>query len=188
MASNNSIITGKLQGLLGDELVFREWQGKAIVAKAPKKRKGNPTPEQKKTMERFLIASRYAKAIIKAQDQSMALGYKAALRPRQNVYCRAMEDFLSVPVVNKIDRSNYRGALGDKIIVGAYDDFRVVDVQVEIYAPNGTLLEKESADLNPNGIDWTYTTQLANNQLVGSKIKAIATDVPGNKGMLEITL
>ena len=29
--SNNSIITGKLTGSIGKELVFREWEGKTIV-------------------------------------------------------------------------------------------------------------------------------------------------------------
>jgi hypothetical protein len=34
--ANNSIITGKFKGSLGKELVFREWQGKTVVAKSPK--------------------------------------------------------------------------------------------------------------------------------------------------------
>ena len=38
--SNNSVITGKFRGTLGKELVFREWEGKTVVAKAPKKRTG----------------------------------------------------------------------------------------------------------------------------------------------------
>ena len=36
--SNNSVITGKLRGALGKELVFRDWEGKTVVAKAPKRR------------------------------------------------------------------------------------------------------------------------------------------------------
>jgi hypothetical protein len=68
------------------------------------------------------------------------------------------------------------------------DDFRVTGVQVEIYAANDTLLEKGIAEQQVNGVDWTYTATQANNLLTDSKIKAIATDVPGNKGTLEITL
>jgi hypothetical protein len=186
--ANNSIITGKFRGALGKQLVFRDWEGKTVVAKAPKSRSGEPTAAQAKTLERFQFASRYAKAIIDAQDQSMAQAYEVVLRPRQNVYSRAVEDFMSSPVVNSIDKRNYQGAVGDKIAVRAIDDYRVVGVLVEIYAANGTLLEKGNAVLNTNGIDWTYTATQANNLLVGSKIKAIATDVPGNEGMLEVTL
>jgi hypothetical protein len=186
--SNNSVITGKLKGSLGKELVFREWAGKTVVAKAPKSRRGGPTPAQEETQERFLLASHYAKAILKSQDQSMAEAYTAALRPRQNLYSRALEDFMSPPVVKSIGMRSYTGKVGDKIAVRAVDDFRVTGVWVEIVTANGTLLEAGNAEQNTNGIDWNYTTTQVNNLLAGSKIKAIATDVPGNEGMLEVTL
>ncbi len=186
--SNNSVITGKLRGALGKELVFREWEGKTVVAKAPKARQGEPTPAQALTQERFLLASRYARAVMKGQDQGIRDAYTAALRPRQNLYCRAAEDFMSSPVVKNIDTGNYNGAGGSKITIRAVDDFRVTAVQVEIYSANGTLLEKGNAVQEVNGVDWTYTATQANSPLTGSKINAIATDVPGNEGTLELTL
>jgi hypothetical protein len=186
--SNNSVITGKFRGALGKELVFREWEGKTVVAKAPKAREGDPTPGQVQTQETFLLASRYAKAVINGQDQGIRDAYTEALRPRQNLYSRAMEDFLSPPEVKNIGTGKYTGIIGSQIKVRAVDDFRVTGVQVEIQAANGTLLEKGDAIQQVNGVDWTYTATQANNPLTGSKIKAIATDVPGNEGMLEITL
>jgi hypothetical protein len=186
--SNNSVITGKFKGTLGKELVFREWDGKTVVAKTPKARSGDPTPAQEEVQEKFLLASRYAKAITKAQDQSMADAYKLALRPRQNVYSRALEDFLASPEVKSIGTRNYKGMVGDKIVVRAIDDFRVTGVLVEIYSSNGTLLETGNAVLDLNGIDWTYTATQANGLLAGSKIKAIAIDVPGNEGAKELIL
>ena len=186
--SNNSVITGKFRGTLGKELVFREWEGKTVVAKAPKGRKGEPTAAQAQIQERFLLASRYARAVMQGQDQGIRDAYTAALRPRQNLYSRAVEDFMSPPVVTVIGASNYTGASGSKITVRAVDDFRVTGVQLEIYAANGTLLEKGNAEQQVNGIDWTYTATQANNPLTGSKIKAIATDVPGNEGTLELML
>src|SRR5688500_3715272 len=107
--AKNSTITGKFKGSLGKELVFREWEGKTIVAKSPKARSGDPTIAQAAAQEKFLIASRYGKAITKSLDQSLAQGYASALRPRQNVYARAMEDFLASPVVKFIDTRNYKG-------------------------------------------------------------------------------
>src|SRR5271169_6155762 len=138
--SNNSVITGKFRGALGKELVFREWEGKTTVAKAPKARTGNPTPGQAETQDKFLLASRYAKAVIKGQDQGIKDAYTAALRPRQNLYSRAVEDFLSPPVVKIIDTSNYTGVIGSQIQIRAVDDFRVTGLLVEIYSANGTLL------------------------------------------------
>jgi hypothetical protein len=186
--SNNSVITGKFKGTLGKELVFREWEGKTVVAKAPKSRDGDPTPAQAETQERFLLASRYARSIMKRQDQGMKDAYAAALRPRQNVYSRALEDFMSPPEVKSIDTRQYTGAPGNKITIRAIDDFRVAGVSIEIYAANGALLEIGNATQEENGLDWTYTATQANNLLAGSKIKAIATDVPRNEGTLEVTL
>jgi hypothetical protein len=186
--SNNSLVTGKLSGTLGKELVFREWEGKTVVAKTPRKRKGGPTPPQAETQEKFLVASRYARAVIRNPDKGLAEAYAAVRRPRQNVYSRALEDFLSPPVVKNINARNYKGIVGDKIAGLAIDDFRVVSVRVQIVAASGTLLEEGNAELNFNGVDWTYTVTQANNLLAGSKIIAIATDVPGNEGMLEASL
>ncbi len=186
--ANNSLTTGKFQGTLGKELVFREWEGKTVVAKAPKSRSGDPTPAQAAIQEKFLIASRYAKAIISNADQSLAEAYASAVRPRQTVYCRAVEDFLSSPVVNSIDTRTYKGAVGDKIITRALDDFRVTGVHVEIYAPDGSLLESGDATQDIYGIDWIYTATKANNQLAGSTIKVVASDIPRNEGSLEVIL
>jgi hypothetical protein len=186
--SNNSLVTGKLSGTIGKELVFREWDGKTVVAKAPKKRKGGLTPQQAETQQKFLLASRYARAVVRSPDKRKAEAYAAVLKPRQNVYSRALEDFLTPPVVISINTRNYKGTVGDLIVVRAIDDFRVVNVRVEIYAANGTLLEAGNTVVNTEDLDWTYTATQANNPLAGSKIIAIATDVPGNEGMLEVTL
>src|SRR5688500_9669889 len=117
--ADNSIITGKFKGSLGKELVFREWEGKTIVANSPKARSGDPTLAQEEIQEKFLLASRYAKAVIKSADQGLAEAYASALRPRQNLYSRALEDFMSPPVVKLIDTRGYKGAAGDRIVTRA---------------------------------------------------------------------
>jgi hypothetical protein len=186
--SDNSVITGKLSGSLGKELVFREWDGKTVVAKSPKKRTKEPSADQLDIQRKFLIASRYATAVKESPDQSMAKAYARVLKPRQNVFSRAMEDFLTLPVVETIKAGSYKGLVGDKITIIAVDDYRVTNVRVEIIAANGIILETGNAVMNPSGIDWIYTATQANNLPAGSKIKAFATDVPGNEGMLEVTV
>ena len=185
---NDGVIAGKLRGILGKEIVFRYWEGMTIVAKAPKTRLGDPSPAHKLTQERFLLASRYAKGVMDGKDQGIRDAYSASLKPRQNLYTRALQDFMSLPVVESFDTGQYTGASGSSIMIRAVDDFRVTGVQVEIYAASGTLLEKGNAVQQVNGIDWTYTATQANSPLAGSKIKAIATDVPGNQGTLELRM
>lgn len=186
--SNNSVITGKLRGTLGKELVFREWEGKTVVAKAPKKRTGPATSKQLVIQENFMLAAKYAAAVMKGTDQGIRDAYSAALKPRQNLFSRAAADFMSPPVVKVIGTSAYTGVVGSTITIRAVDDFRVTSVLVEIFAASGTLLEKGNAVQQANGVDWTYTTTQANAVLSGSKISAIATDVPGNTGTLVVTL
>ncbi|MFZ6024277.1 MAG: hypothetical protein ACOYVG_07445 [Bacteroidota bacterium] len=186
--SNNSVITGKFQGKLGKELVFRNWDGKTIVAKAPGRRKAAPTAEQVKLQDQFLMGSRYAKAVVGDADPNLAEAYMAVLRPRQNLYSRALEDFMSAPKVVSINTRAYQGLIGDKIVVRAKDDFRVTGVKVEIYAADGSLLEQGEAVSDIYDLDWTYTATQNNSLLAGTTIKAIATDIPNNEGILEAVL
>ena len=104
------------------------------------------------------MATRYAKAIFRSADQSMAQAYASVRKPRQTIYSRALEDFMKVPVVETIHTQSYTGALADKLVIRAVDDFHVKEVRVEIYTANGALLEAGNALQNINGIDWTYTT------------------------------
>ena len=115
--SNNSVITGKLKGMLGKELVFRDWDGKTVVAKAPKARKGKPTATQVLIQENFLMGTKYANAIVSGKNPELMEGYQANVKPRQNVYSRALQDFISIPKVTKINAGAYAGAVGDKIVV-----------------------------------------------------------------------
>ena len=188
MAQVNSIVSGKFSGMLGKEIVFRDWAGKTVVAKAPRSRKSAPSVAQAKIQKRFLYASRYATAVVTNTDQSMAKAYARSLRPRQNLYSRAVEDFMSSPVVDNIDLRDYAGGIGNTIKVTATDDFRVVSVRVEIYAASGTQLEAGNAVVDTNGIDYIYTVTQPNSVLADSKVIAIATDVPGNEGAMEVTL
>ena len=186
--SNNSIITGRLRGSIGKELVFREWEGKTIVAKAPGKRKGAPTTAQAEIQEKFFMASRYGKAISSNADPALSDAYRAVLRPRQQLYARAVEDFLKSPEVKFIDTGNYNGSAGSTLLIRAIDDFRVTEVSVEIYDASGSLQERGNAVQNVNGLDWTYTAKLDNSLPAGSRIKVTAKDIPGNTGSLETVI
>src|SRR5690349_2638927 len=169
--ADDNIITRQFSGALGKQLVFRRWEGKSVAAKNPGERSGEPTTSQLERQEKFLIASKYANAVVKSADQSMAIAYANKTRARQNVYSRALEDYLTSPKVNKIDTQNYHGTVGDKIKTLVFDDFDVSRVRVEIYAANGTLLESGDAVKVVSGIDWIYTATQANNLLAGTKIK-----------------
>jgi hypothetical protein len=186
--ANNSLTVGKIRGSIGKELVFREWDGDTIVAKSPKKRKGEPTDAQVQITNKFQLASQYAIGIMEGNNDPLIQAYTAAIKKKQNLYSRIMEDYLKAPQVISINKRDYTGAIGSKINITALDDFRVVRVIAEIYAANGTLLETGDAVMDENKVGWVYTATQNNNLLAGTKIKAIAIDIPKNEGTLEITL
>ena len=186
--ADNSAITGKFSGTINKQLVFRQWQGTTVVGHFPRPKTGADSPAQEGIKSKFLVASRYAKSVVNNPDPGLANEYAKMLKPRQNVYSRAMGDFLTKPVVTEINTRNYRGQAGNTITVRAVDDFRVAQVLVEIYDPVGTLLEEGIALVDANGIDFTYTATQANSAVTGTTIKAIAIDVPGNEETLEVVL
>src|SRR5690349_1525301 len=131
--TDNKSLAGRLRGSLGKELVFRVWDGKTIVSRAPKRSTKASTQAQSATRERFAAATRYARFVLDNADQSLAQAYAAARKPRQTTYSRATGDFMSPPVVESIDTNKYCDTPGDSLMIRATDDFRVTGVYVEIY-------------------------------------------------------
>ena len=58
-------------------------------------------------------------------------------------------------------------------------------VKVSITTASGTLLEEGSAAFDDNSQQWLYAAVQNNATPVGSRIKATATDKPGNSHSLE---
>ena len=171
-----NIVTEGLSGKLGNNIVFKQWGGQTIVS-------ARPTPSEHKLSEgqiaaqhRFQLATRYAKQAI--QDDTLKSAYQQRAKGGQNAYNVAMADYLNPPRIAEL--STYTGAKGEKITLQAIDDHLVTDVQVAIYTRQGNLLEEGTAQLQPNGVDWVYTTQKANAQIKGSQLMIRASDLPGN--------
>src|SRR5690606_21210213 len=113
------------------------------------------------------------------EDALLREAYERVLYPRQNVFSRAVKDFLHQPVVQELDTRRYTGQPGDPIAVRAYDDFRVAAVEVTIYDASGALVERGAAVSQRNGVSWLYTATQANATPAGCRVQAVATDLPG---------
>lgn len=142
--------------------------------------------KQEAVQERFKLATLYAKSIMN-NPEKRAL-YDAAIRPDFSAYTLAVADALRVPKVHEINTDNYTGTAGQLINVVATDDFKVTNVKVSIYKSTGELLESGEAIVQETGKDWVYTTTIANDELAGSKVVAVALDLPRNQGSLELTI
>lgn len=184
--SSNNVVTHGLSGMVGGMLVFKQVNGKTIVAQRPRKSSKTPTEDQLGRQQKFKEAAIYAKSAI--QDPLNKLLYESLAGNGRLPYNVAFADYFKAPVLSKANLNGYSGAVGDNITIQAVDDVKVQSVVVEIKQADGTFIETGNATLTANGLDWQYTITIVNSNLAGTLINFKATDIPGNVTVLEIEI
>jgi hypothetical protein len=186
IVKNNNFTRG-ISGAVSHDMVFRKYKKKTSVYI---KQERTSELSEKETAQRgkFKEGILYAKSaildpVLKAEYQAVA---DATDFP--NAYTVALADFLKGPEIKQIDISKYNGAIGDKILIKATDNFKVVSVEVIITKQNGSIIEAGLAVLAPSQLTWDYTVTAANQIAQGDTITVIASDVPGNNTVLEQAL
>jgi len=178
--SKNNLLTHGLSGTVGDLLVFRNKGGQVIVASKPKERTSDYTEAEKSQHQRFQHATIYGKSAI--TDPTLKAAYTAAAGEGQSAYNVAVADFFHAPDIKTLDLSAYKGNVGDTITIEVTDDFKVAEVEVNIFNADGTVVEQSNAVQNPiNAIEWIFTAKVANASVTGDRIEIKAYDLPGNK-------
>lgn len=145
-----------------------------------------PTAAMMAVREKFKFGILYAKEVMK--DVAKKALYDAVRTPNQSAYILAVRDSYQAPVIKSITAPEYTGAIGEKITVRAVDDFKVASVKVSVYNADGDLIERGDAVVQQNQVDWDYTTTVVNAPVIGTKIIAVATDMPNNTTTFEETL
>lgn len=183
----NLLIEGA-RGNVGKQIVYRKHGNKTTIGKMPRFDPNQPaTDSQQNVREQFGSASAYATGAMGNEELKKA--YQRKAKPGVTAYNMAMRDFLKAPVVKAIETATYNGTPGSFLTITAKDDFRVTSVKVSIYSANGVLIEEGDAVLDAiNRLKWRYGASQANAAPPGSVIRAVATDLPGNTGILEVTV
>ncbi|MBV8252339.1 MAG: hypothetical protein JO154_07000 [Chitinophaga sp.] len=176
-STDNVVIQGA-HGTFAKQLVFRQRYGQSLLCKRPKKSNRPLSDAQLLVRQKFQTASVYAKSVM-ANPDLLAL-YQLVAKNGRTAYNVAMADAFRAPEIRELDASAYTGVVGSRIRVRAFDDFKVKAVQVSIFSAANALLEQGAAVMSDNGMDWMYTATKENQALKGSKIKAQASDLPGN--------
>ena len=184
---NDNLFVKGARGHVGKQLVYKKRGNDTLIARMPKVDDNTiATADPEQVRERFAAASRYATGAI--NDPVLKREYQEKTSPSNTAYNIAFRDYLKAPVVMKIEAGRYDGTIGSTIEVLAKDDFRVAEVRVSIVSST-VLVEEGAAVLHPvDRNKWIYTATVANANLAGTVITVIALDIPGNKGMKEITL
>ena len=173
--------------MLGGDVVFRTVGDNTIVARPPVK-SGDPTEAQLQHQDRFRRASIYSKAVLADPEKAATYGDLHPDADSGTPYIRALKDYLKGPEIPAVEVAAYSGQPGDLIFITALDDTKVVDVNVQIMIAGEEIVEQGQAQELGNGLDYTYTAQTLNEPVAGTTIRVIATDIPGNKTIREITL
>lgn len=173
---------------LGKKVVVRRRGNKISLANAPTINKNRvPTLNQQEHQNRFSAATAYASAAM--SNPELEKPYRKRATAEKSKFQIAVRDYMRGPEVKKIDATMYNGSIGSIIRIKAIDDFAVKEVRVSIYNVSGDLIEESNALIDPiNRLQWVFIATRTINVLTGCKIKAIAQDLPGNRGELEINL
>ena len=183
----DNVLMKGLSGTIGRQLTYRQIGGKTFVSKYQRPPSVAATEKKVAAQTKFGMATAYARRVVK--DPEVKALYQAVVKGGQRAFNIAVIDALHAPVVESIQAENYHGQIGDPIIVHATDDFKVAVVLVSIYNQAGVLIEEGNAILQDNEEkNWLYIVQRENTEYTGSKIKAVAADLPGNMTTLSIEL
>lgn len=173
----NNVITQGLSGKLGNNIVFRQRNGKTIVAVAPTITQER-SEAQKRQSQRFKQAAYYAKKAI--QDPQTKALYQNQAKPGQSAYNVAVSDYMNAPEIDGIDLSQYDGKKGSRLRAVVTDDLMVSEVHVAVYNEKGTLLEEGLAFPEDDNSDWVYTVQRGEETPGQNRLVIRASDLAGN--------
>ena len=143
---------GGLRGKI-DGWVYRKQDGQTIVACYRAARPGRQSAAQKQTRVRFRAAQAYAASVL-ANPLWRAVYQKLGADRKQPPNALLVANFLTPPVIDRIDLAGYRGKAGGIVRVVAFDSIEVSGVVVTIRDSRGTELESGAA--TPEHGVWSY--------------------------------
>jgi hypothetical protein len=145
---------GGLRGKI-DDWVYRRQNGQTIVTSYRAPRKTKQSAAQKQTRLKFQAAQAYAAEVLADPLQRLVYQKLGADRKRPP-NALLVANFLTPPVIEKIETSGYQGRAGGVIRIVAFDPIEVAAVTVTIREPNGTRVESGDAE-HSHGV-WNYRT------------------------------
>lgn len=180
---NNFSIEG-ISGKIGKQIVFRQVNGKTIIAARPHR---NPTthPTLINQNNRFRLASAYAKKAL--ADPVLKEEYTAEAKKRGiiNPYNMAVSDYMKTPEISQVNTSAYTGKqIKEPINIEVTDNFKVIAVKVSIIRQS-SIIEEGYATFTAN--IWQYYTTTLNPDLTDTKIVITASDRAQNQDTKIIT-
>lgn len=184
--SKNDQLSKSYSGVFGHQVMVKNRRNQAVITIPKVRTKQVPTDKQVAVRERIKLAAKYATNAL--TDPALLAEYSAKARKGMGPYRLAVNDFLRLPYIHKVDTSGYHGNPGDKITVVAGDDFKLTSVSVRITDPDCIVIEEDDClFMMPSGnYEYTATNQIPS--IPGATVLVRATDLPGNVTERSVTL
>ena len=173
---NDNNATHGIRGKV-NQLVYSQRNGETVVSKPPI-RTAPYSEAQHNINSIFKQAVLYARSIL--QNAAIKLAYKKKAKRGQSAFNMAIADYFKAPVIVSVDLDQLANQIGSKITTLVTDNFRVESVKVRVEKSGGDLIEEGNAVLQPDGLNWQYTTTTADANAAGNKVSITASDLPGN--------
>lgn len=178
-------LTKGVSGSFGDEFVFRQVNGKTILAPLPTK-SGKVSAAQQEVRMRFLKASLYAKTAI--ADPAMKAEYTAIAHHknfRGGATVAAMTDFLTSTELSLAYAHSFDGNIGFPITIVLTDNYKAKEMTVSISDESGTVIESGKANFTFGELAWTYITTAPYQRIDGLTVAVSVKDRIGRTATFE---
>jgi hypothetical protein len=184
--SYNNVITRNYSGRVGD-IILKNYDGKSVMTKRPDCSKVIKTARQLEFNDKFKKAVKYARYVIKNQELS---DYYRRKSPDLDPYHAAISDYMSRPVIERVDTGGYQGLPGNVVTVSVWDKWGIEGVDMVIFNSLGEVIECGAAvprQFSAN-TEWDYTATVENIDYKSSRILVRAKDHPGNVVEAEVDI
>jgi hypothetical protein len=152
------ILQSGLRGLSGgmEDWVYQYRDGKTYLGPKPRRTK-EPSQAELDQRARFKEAAGQAKALL--ADPAVREFYEMIAEERNiPIFALTVGDILNKPSFRPLDLSEYKGKVGDAILIRAIDDIGLADVGVTLTRSDGTNIETGKAvEQGVRSGHWTYT-------------------------------
>jgi hypothetical protein len=170
-----------LSGKMGDWVYrYSKDKEKTFIGEKPVRTK-ELSEAQLAHNERFSDASQYA---VEVMDDPVLREFYETVAEKKDMKVRnlAIADFFNVPSFKPLGLVNYKGRVGDTIVIRMVDEIGLVSMNVSIDRIDGTDIEKgQAVETSPRSGKWIYTATAP--VAIGSDIfiEVVATDYAGKK-------
>jgi hypothetical protein len=176
--SYNNVITRNYSGRVGD-IVLKNYDGKSVMTKRPDCSKVIKTARQLEFMNKFAKAVKYGLFV---KNNPELCEYYRKKRPDMDPFHAAISDYMSRPVIERVDAAGYQGLPGNVVTVSVWDKWGIEGVDMVIFNSLGEVIECGAAVPRQfsGNTEWDYTAMVENVDYKGGRIEVAAKDKPGN--------